>query len=635
MSLSSTTLRRCTVALLAGLLVAAALVIVTSRPVAAAPGDDEDVIFDGAGWGHGVGMSQFGAWGMSVLGAKHRPILKHYYQGVGFETISDTPPIWVNLESDFEELVLRVEAIGTGGSSVEVFRPNRTVIAEVGATIKFKPKGETGCRAIITQPDGDKQFLPSKRCIINLRWYKWKKEGATPTTKMIIDGCILANWNTSPTSYPECQYARGTLRVRSGEGGLDLSATMLLEDYVLGISEMPYYWADQGGVQALRAQAVAARSFARELQLARGWVKDNSCDAWCHVRDTTADQRYVGWGHGVASWVNAVQATDGRVAVHDDAQYGIVRTYYFSSSAGLTENGDERFGLTPKEYYTSVDDSVAVDGTVPNPNASWTVTVAAADIAAELDFDQLTGVTVTSTRTSGSAALVQYDGVVDGEVVSVEKTGTWTRTTLGLKSEWFSVDYSAPVEAGDVCVIAQAGDGWWTTTVRLGLPGSDYELVRAANPDAENDAGFLIAGTQVCAPTMLDSGTAPTGSVPQPATTSCTVVGPGEGWWAQAEKLGITGAQWPILLSANAGAVSAGGQLTVGAVVCLPGSDAAPSQPTAPTQCTTALPGEGWLAVGARLGWPYSEWRALADANPAATTSSGSLNAGAEVCLPG
>lgn len=108
----------------------------------------------------------------------------------------------------------------------------------------------------------------------------------------------------------------------------------------------------------------------------------------------------------------------------------------------------------------------------------------------------------------------------------------------------------------------------------------------------------------------------------------------GSGWWAQAEKLGVSGAQWPILLSANAGAVSAAGHLTVGAVVCLPGTDAAPS-PSGPTECTTALPGEGWIAVAGRLGWPYAEWRALAEADPAATNASGSLSAGAEVCLPG
>ncbi|MEO0052385.1 MAG: hypothetical protein ABIK11_07630, partial [candidate division WOR-3 bacterium] len=37
------------------------------------------VIFEGKGWGHGVGMCQDGAVGMSRLGYDYRQILKHYY----------------------------------------------------------------------------------------------------------------------------------------------------------------------------------------------------------------------------------------------------------------------------------------------------------------------------------------------------------------------------------------------------------------------------------------------------------------------------------------------------------------------------------------------------------------------------
>jgi hypothetical protein len=164
--------------------------------------------------------------------------------------------------------------------------------------------------------------------------------------------------------------------------------------------------------------------------------------------------------------------------------------------------GHERFGGSATEYYTSVDDSWAVDGTVPNPNATWTETVPAAEVAAALDFDELTAVGVVATRTSGSAETVRYEGVVDGEVVTTDKSGSWTRTTFGLKSEWFEVDYTAPVDDSEPenCVIVEAGDGWWAVTERLGLPGADWPIVRAANLHAENDAGYLIIGAEVCEP---------------------------------------------------------------------------------------------------------------------------------------
>ncbi len=40
------------------------------------------VVFDGRGWGHGVGMCQVGAYGMAARGADYRAILRHYYTGV-------------------------------------------------------------------------------------------------------------------------------------------------------------------------------------------------------------------------------------------------------------------------------------------------------------------------------------------------------------------------------------------------------------------------------------------------------------------------------------------------------------------------------------------------------------------------
>jgi stage II sporulation protein D len=38
--------------------------------------------FTGRGWGHGVGMCQYGAYGMAKMGIKYDEILKHYYTGI-------------------------------------------------------------------------------------------------------------------------------------------------------------------------------------------------------------------------------------------------------------------------------------------------------------------------------------------------------------------------------------------------------------------------------------------------------------------------------------------------------------------------------------------------------------------------
>ncbi|HXM79626.1 MAG TPA: hypothetical protein VOA00_10365, partial [Thermoanaerobaculia bacterium] len=46
------------------------------------PQGELEFLFLGRGWGHGVGMCQNGAYGMSLAGATYDEILRHYYTGV-------------------------------------------------------------------------------------------------------------------------------------------------------------------------------------------------------------------------------------------------------------------------------------------------------------------------------------------------------------------------------------------------------------------------------------------------------------------------------------------------------------------------------------------------------------------------
>ncbi len=606
---------------------AAALTLLVAVPAAAAAAsDDERVVFEGRGWGHGVGLSQYGAYAMALDGAGHREILSHYYRGTSVESVGETPPLWVNLERNATELRLRVEPLRTGATGAVVMTVGgEEVVAEIGASIDFTASGAGGCVVVVNNPSRRPESRTQSHCASDLVWYRWRTVGVSPAIKLVVAGCTQADWNVEPMQRRPCEYARGMMHVRAGTGGLDLSAEMLMEDYVLGVSEMPYHWGTGGGEAALRAQAVAARSYARELQLTRGDPAANSCDAWCHVRDTTFDQRYVGWGHGTPEWVAAVRETAGQVVTHPEAPNRIVRTYFFSSSGGRTENGHDRFGwLEPAEYLTSVDDRHGLSRAVDNPKASWVVAVGAAEVAAAVGLDQLTGVEVGTRRPgSESASEVRFVGVLRGERTVVSRSSSWTRTTFGLFSEFFSTRLSGSGR----CVTVTPGDGWWTATVRLGLPGSQWQAVRDANPDAMTGGGLLRRGSEVCASTAGGASAAA-----DPArTAACTVVLSGEGWWHQALKLDLDPDEWPTLVAANSGAVTATGRLRSGATVCIPGSGNAGS---AGSSCTTARSGDGWIAVGVRIGWPSATWRTLAAANPAAATTGGYLRAGAEVCRP-
>ena len=69
----------------------------TGRPADAAPflrqvrdasGRIEAVVVAGKGWGHGVGLCQYGAQGMAEAGARFRAILQHYYPGAELVRLS-------------------------------------------------------------------------------------------------------------------------------------------------------------------------------------------------------------------------------------------------------------------------------------------------------------------------------------------------------------------------------------------------------------------------------------------------------------------------------------------------------------------------------------------------------------------
>jgi SpoIID/LytB domain protein len=403
----------------------------------------DDVVFEGSGWGHGVGLSQWGALAMANQGKTYQQILAHYFRGTSLQTVAPSTTLWVNLERNFATKTLQVlHTDGHAGANIAVSGGVGDIVAKQGASIVIAPIEVSGCRLTVNNP-GEPPIVrddPSG-CTVDFKWYDWTTPGATPTTKVQIAGCTLPDWNNpGGTKWRPCEYAYGTLHLRWGEGGFDLSAEMLIDDYVRGISEVPYSWTNA----ALQAQAVAARSYAEGRRIARGNPATNSCDGWCHVKDTTSDQRYVGWGHYNAHLWSAITNTTARqVLTHPASSTGVITAYYSSSTGGATEFGHlVGYSNGPVEWLTSVDDSWAVNGSVNNPNRSWSVVKTESDIAALLGWDYLTSVQVISRRPgSSSAAQVEFRGMKAGNAVSVIQTSQWVVSNMGLKSHYFDVDF--------------------------------------------------------------------------------------------------------------------------------------------------------------------------------------------------
>ena len=421
--------------------------------------EDATVSFVGSGWGHGVGLSQYGAYGQSKAGYTVDQIIGHYYQGssigtMGEEGLAPKENLWVNLEKDRSSLLLIAEKIGyvvpPPLADVTVTRGSDTWVLGVNDKLQIDwNSGDDTCYLEIQDFYGATIATPGwGECKVDITWDGWEEK---PSRKIGIDGCFNWDWNETDPVYQNrpCEYARGELHLRSGPGGMDLSVEMDIDDYVLGISEMPYYWGleERGGLEALKAQALAARSYARELQIYRDAPGNNLCGAWCHVRDTTVDQRYVGWGHvglGIDEWIEAVDATAGQVISHPAAPNGsVVRAYYSSSSGGATENVHEVWSSfdNPIPYLMSVDDSWALDPATGNPYRSWTATKDADYVASKVGLDTLTGAIVTERNTSGSAKTVLFTGLDNGAATEVEKTAVWVDRNMDLRSIYFDVQY--------------------------------------------------------------------------------------------------------------------------------------------------------------------------------------------------
>ena len=90
------------------------------------------------------------------------------------------------------------------------------------------------------------------------------------------------------------------------------------DNYLLGIYEVPESWGDNGGFEALKAQAVAARSYA--LYAAKPICPTESCQVYKSQLKS-------------GKWAEAVRATKGWVITRGGSPIG---TYYASTSGGFT-----------------------------------------------------------------------------------------------------------------------------------------------------------------------------------------------------------------------------------------------------------------------------------------------------------
>lgn len=273
---------------------------------------------------------------------------------------------------------------------------------------------------------------------------------------------------------------------RKDGGNLSVINYVPLEDYVKGV--IPYEMSPSWNVEALKAQAVCARSFAVSGEGKHASLGFDVCNS-------TDCQVYKGANQATANSDTAVDQTAGQTLSYNGKP---VVGYYFAADGGATEDAANVWG-GDYGYLKGVKDPY--EDTEKAQNAIWTVTMTAAQVgdklkAAGYQVGTVADVRVSETTDMGNVLKVTVTDTA-GKSVTIEKAKT--RSVFGLNSQRYSVTGNA------------ASGGSASTAATEGLGGNILGGAKAAFT-----GGKLAGGTP--------SGSAAPGAVSTSFTFS------GRGW---------------------------------------------------------------------------------------------------------
>jgi stage II sporulation protein D len=333
----------------------------------------------GGGDGHGIGMSQYGTLGYAEHGWTYQRILAHYYRGTSLGSVSATQTISVLLQDGSAAFSGANEANG------------KTLKTGTTYTVRLLSDGRFELLAGGTKVD-------------------------TYSSPLTVSG-------PGPLTLAGLGEYRGDFVFRpDGSGGIQTVNRLDIDDYVRGVvsAEMPSSWP----AQALRAQAVAARTYA----LTAGAVS-----ATFDVYSDTRSQMYEGVAAETPATNAAVAATRGQVVTYHGTP---VVTYFSSSSGGHTESIQNVWlGSSPEPWLRGVPDPY--DGAGGNPNHRWAYNLSLAAAVGKLSGlvkGSLVGIKVLKHGVSPRIV----EAAVVGSRGSTDVTGPELQQDFGLMSTYMA-----------------------------------------------------------------------------------------------------------------------------------------------------------------------------------------------------
>jgi len=341
----------------------------------AAPPASGTFFVSGHGWGHGVGLAQYGAYGYALHGWAAADIVAHYYPGTD---LGQAP-------------VKRVRVLLVPGSksAVVASRSPFTVRDAAGKTHKL--------------PAGRQQLGPGLKLKL-------------AASAKALPGPLVFSPGTTPLALGDRDY-RGSLKVTGGKA-VRVVNTVGLEQYLWGVvpREMPDTWP----AEALKSQAIVARTYALTHMQGLGDFD---------VYPDTRSQVYGGISAESSPARDAVNGTAGQVVLYKGE---LAQTFFFSSSGGRTANVQDVWSSKPTPYLVSVPDPYDT----LSPYHDWgPLKFNALQLGKRLGSRGTLLDIQTSAAADGRVRSLSLIGSKGTRTIS----GSSARSALGLRSTWFTI----------------------------------------------------------------------------------------------------------------------------------------------------------------------------------------------------
>jgi stage II sporulation protein D len=398
-------------------------------------------VITGAGWGHGIGMAQYGAYGFAQHGWTYDRILAHYYPGT---ELGSAPAARIR--------VLLIE----GARELEI-----------------------GSEAAFSVEDRERRLqLPGGVYRIGTE-LTVEIEGKERT----LAGSVRFRPGTKPLELNGQPY-RGALVVSRVGSRLTAVNDVRLEQYLFGVvpGEIEAEWHPE----ALRAQAVAARSYALASR--------KSGEAFDVFADTRS-QVYRGIGVEDTRTNAAVRATTGQVVLYRGK---VAWTFFFASSGGRTAAiQDVWLGAEPLPYLVSVDDPY--DDV--SPYHRWgPLTFTVKQLRQKLGSRIPAGLEELRVNANDSGRVASVTAI--GAARTTEISGWTMRALLGLRSTWFSIGREGDLVAsarrivfGGAVSLSGVVDRSGRVTIEHRPAGGQWSPLRIVRVDGDGRVGVSVRPT--------------------------------------------------------------------------------------------------------------------------------------------